>query len=128
MTVPLSTSSCVSRCHSSSEPSAHSTRSGLVRVAISRTHASSFACLVGASSSPGMVVTDVMRASPSRVLPFNRGGAEGNYPAVCRVTAGGNTPGTCEIAHEMSRKGHVMDSLDGLEHKVAELADAMKPR
>ncbi len=45
--VPASTSRLVSRSHSSSEPSHHSTASGWVSSATSFTHAMSFACLVG---------------------------------------------------------------------------------
>src|SRR6478672_5888978 len=54
MNVPPSTSAVVSRSHSSSEPSHHSTRSGLVSAAMSRTHPTSLACRVGASAKPGM--------------------------------------------------------------------------
>ena len=53
--VPPSTSSCVSRSHSSCEPSAHSTRSGCVRVATSSTHSRSFLLRVGGFSRPGIV-------------------------------------------------------------------------
>src|SRR3954468_3171898 len=61
--VPASTSFCVSRSHSSSLPSTHTTWSGVVSSAISRTQASSRECVVGAFSRPG-VATEVT-ASPS---------------------------------------------------------------
>src|SRR4051794_22579867 len=61
--VPASTSSWVSRSHSSSVPSTQTTWSGVVSSAISRTQASSRACVVGALSRPG-VATEVT-ASPS---------------------------------------------------------------
>src|SRR4051794_28093695 len=64
--VPASTIAVMSRSHSSSEPSHHATRSGLVSAAISRTHATSFACLVGASSSPGIVGAEVMLMGSTR--------------------------------------------------------------
>src|SRR3954451_18386692 len=66
MRVPASTIWVVRRSHSSSEPSHHSTRSGLVSAAISRTHATSFACLVGALSSPGIVGAEVMLMGSTR--------------------------------------------------------------
>ena len=53
--VPASTSCSDSRAASSSEPSAHTTRSGCVSSATSWTHASSPLCSVGAVSRPGMV-------------------------------------------------------------------------
>src|SRR6476659_3441445 len=56
--VPASTSWPVSRSHSSSLPSTQTTRSGVVSSAISRTHARSRACVVGALSRPG-VATEV---------------------------------------------------------------------
>src|SRR3954469_7968448 len=61
--VPASTSCWVSRSHSSSPPSTHTTRSGVVSSAISWTQASSRAWVVGALSRPG-VATEVT-ASPS---------------------------------------------------------------
>src|SRR4051812_24022368 len=61
--VPASTSFCVSRSHSPSLPSTHTTWSGVVSSAISCTHASSRGWVVGAVSSPG-VATEVT-ASPS---------------------------------------------------------------
>src|SRR4051794_25592287 len=64
--VPASTIWVVRRSHSSSEPSHHSTRSGFVSAAISRTHATSFACLVGALSSPGIVGAEVMLMGSTR--------------------------------------------------------------
>ena len=53
--VPPSTSSEVRRSHSSSEPSAHSTRSGWASTAISSTHSRSFLLRVGGFSRPGIV-------------------------------------------------------------------------
>src|SRR3954470_13552949 len=61
--VPASTSFPVSRSHSSSLPSTQTTSSGVVSSAISRTHPSSRACVVGALSRPG-VATEVMRLHP----------------------------------------------------------------
>jgi hypothetical protein len=53
--VPASTSLSVSRCHSSSEPSHQTIRSGWVSSATSRTQASRRLCEVGAFSSPESV-------------------------------------------------------------------------
>ncbi len=53
VSVPCSTRRPVSRSHSSSEPSHHSTRSGLVSSAIPRTHSISSVWPVGAWSRPG---------------------------------------------------------------------------
>src|SRR5882757_8932369 len=53
--VPASTSFAVSRSHSACEPSTHTTSSGVVSSATSRTHSSSLAWVVGAWSRPGMV-------------------------------------------------------------------------
>src|SRR5579875_2992958 len=58
--VPDSTSSLVSRSHSSSDPSHHTTRSGVVSSATSRTQAMSFLCRVGALSRPGTVLAVVL--------------------------------------------------------------------
>ena len=63
--VPFSTSRSVTRVHSSGDPSTHSMRSGWVSSAVSRTQASRPACVVGAVSSPGMVLA-VMCRSPWR--------------------------------------------------------------
>src|SRR3954452_8183221 len=63
MSVPASTIAVVRRSHSSSDPSHHSTRSGLVSAAISRTHATSLACFVGGLSSPGTVRAEVIDGS-----------------------------------------------------------------
>src|SRR3954449_4797704 len=74
--VPASTSFCVSRSHSSSLPSTQTTWSGVVSSAISRTHASSRAWVVGALSRSG--VATAVTASPSgggRLRPDD--GAEG---------------------------------------------------
>ena len=54
--VPEATINLVRRCHSSSEPSHHSTRSGLASWAISSTHSSNCLFLVGGFSRPGMVI------------------------------------------------------------------------
>ena len=53
--VPASTSCVVMRSHSAAEPSHHTTRSGWVRSATSRTQASSRSFSVGVASSPGTV-------------------------------------------------------------------------
>src|SRR5690606_12475152 len=52
--VPASTSSALMRSASSSEPSTHTTRSGVVSSATSRTQESTPLCVVGALSRPGM--------------------------------------------------------------------------
>ena len=52
--VPASTSSWLIRAASSSDPSTHTTRSGVVSSATSRTKDSTPVCVVGAVSSPGM--------------------------------------------------------------------------
>ena len=61
--VPPATSRSVRRTHSSSEPSHHSTRSGLVSSATSRTQSRSRACRVGAVSSPGTAVAVIAHSS-----------------------------------------------------------------
>src|SRR3982075_1105828 len=53
--VPAATEFAGQRVHSASEPSTHTTSSGVVSSATSRTQASSRACVVGAWSRPGMV-------------------------------------------------------------------------
>ncbi len=55
--VPAFTRSVVTRSHSASEPSHHTTRSGSMSSAVSRTQVSRRALLVGASSIPGTVAT-----------------------------------------------------------------------
>ena len=61
--VPASTSSVVSRCHSCSEPSHHTTASGVVSAATSRTQARSPGWRVGARRS---LATAVMSCSSGR--------------------------------------------------------------
>ena len=77
--VPASTSCWVSRSHSSSLPSTHTTRSGVVSSAISRTQASSRAWVVGALSRPG-VATEVT-ASPSSGYTGRGAAGAGARPA-----------------------------------------------
>src|SRR6476646_1789684 len=53
--VPDSTSSSVIRRHSAADPSTHTTRSGWVNSAQSRTQANSLACVVGGAFNPGII-------------------------------------------------------------------------
>ncbi len=61
--VPASTSSAVSRCHSAGDPSHHTTRSGVVSSATSRTQASRREWKVGALSSPWTIAGALMGIS-----------------------------------------------------------------
>ena len=61
--VPASTSSAVSRCHSSVDPSHHTTASGVVSSAISRTHARSRGWVVGAVFNPAVTAGALMGIS-----------------------------------------------------------------
>src|SRR4051794_31938381 len=97
--VPASTSFCVRRSHSSSLPSTHTTWSGVVSSAISRTHASRRACVVGALSSPG-VATEVT-ASPS-IWVHRGGGAPPAKFAVCP----GNDAGRRRIRSGQATEQH----------------------
>src|SRR4051794_19895966 len=83
--VPASTSFVVVRSHSSSEPSHHTTRSGEVSSATSRTQESRRAFVVGASSIPG-TVTAVM---PPPAWPASPAfGNAAAHPRMRRVSGG----------------------------------------
>src|SRR4051794_2181083 len=74
--VPALTSSVVNRRHSSSEPATHTTRSGVVSSATSRTQANSATWVVGASSSPERVTVVIVALL---VLCRGRGGPDAPY-------------------------------------------------
>ena len=77
--VPASTSKPAMRSHSCRDPSHHSTRSGRVSLATSRTHSSRRACRVGAASRPGTAVAVIAHSS---LVAGDRANAE--VPAVRR--------------------------------------------
>ena len=79
--VPASTSCVVMRSHSSSDPSHHTTRSGVVSSATSRTQDSSSAFAVGAPSIPGTVIA-VMSSSLLAGFPARKCFA---HPTLIRV-------------------------------------------
>ena len=89
--VPPSTMAWVSRSHSASEPSHHSTRSGLVSAATSSTHSSNFLLRVGGFSSPAMVICALrLRAIEGERRGFRRrcGCAMPSTTMPCRCSSG----------------------------------------
>src|SRR5215217_6008270 len=99
--VLASTSDPVSRSHSSSLPSTQTTRSGVVSSAISRTHATSRAWVVGALSRPG-VATEVMRLHPlgSRGGVLHRRWCECNpAAALCNESGSGQVTDVLDVCN-----------------------------
>src|SRR3954453_13259595 len=73
--VPASTSSWLIRAASSSDPSTHTTRSGSVSSATSRTKDSTPVCVVGAVSSPGMATAVISTPDFRRQMSPHRNDA-----------------------------------------------------